>query len=859
MNSDEGDSTLNSGTVISHYRILQKIGSGGMGDIYAAEDIGLKRQVALKFLPAGMAADQETRRRFISEAQAVASLNHPNIITIFEVNEYLGRPFFAMEHIDGVPLDQYVRNEEPPLTQIIDITVQVCRGLKEAHKIGIIHRDIKPANVIIDTSGHAKILDFGLAITRIDKGTADLTSGTMAYMSPEMVQSGEITPASDLFSLGVMMYEMISGKKPFAGEYEASLAYAIVNESPPSLREQKPEIPETVIKIVDRLLEKKYENRFQNADDVINALQSFGSIDEPYWIGKSARRSRRTFVASAIIIITAAALIVAFWGKIWRHSTPPKVLAVLPFENMGDKSDEYFADGMTDAVTTHLAKIGELGVISRTSTMQYKNTDKNLKQIGFELGAEYIITGTIQWDKSHSPERVKISASLLRTTDDTYLWTDSYERVIDKVFALQSEIAENVTDALHIAVSRSELQSMQRQPTQNLAAYDFYLRGNEYFNRSWEKEDIEIAIGLYQKAIELDAGFASAYAMLSRAHGSMYSEFYDRTEYRHMEARNNALRALEIDPDLVEGHLAMGYCYYCELNYPEALREFAIVQKLQPNNRYLYNAIGAVQRRQGNLKEAVRNFSRALELDPLSYLRAFDVAVTYGLMRRYDEAGEYLDRTIMLAPDWPLPYVYRAWIYILHDGDTAEAQKTINAASGYVNFSTSNYYWWLARIIDDDYAEVLKTTAPGADTAAYYLHCAQMYRLMNLTDKEYAYSDSARALLEVKLQDRQEEARYHSYLGLAYAGMRQKEPAILHGRKALELLPTSRDAFDAIFLVVNLAETMVIFGEYDEAINQLENLLAIPGFISVSYLKLDPLWNPLHDNPRFQALLKSSA
>ncbi len=856
-NSSEPNDALREGTIVSHYRILEKIGSGGMGDVYAAEDLGLKRRVALKFLPAAMTADPETRQQFISEAQAAAVLNHPNIITVYEVNEHQGRPFFAMEHVDGVTLDKYIHDTDMSLPQIIDVTVQICRGLKEAHKLGIIHRDIKPANIIIDNSGRAKILDFGLAVTHRGREISGLTSGTMAYMSPEQIQSGNITAASDLFSLGVMLYEMIAGKKPFAGEYEASLAYAIVNDQPQPLNELKPDLPDQIIDVVNRLLEKNPDNRFRDACDVVDALQMQCSPEENFRLGKFGRRSRRTFIISVVGLIVVAAIIFGVMSKFWKPTPAQKILAVLPFENLGEKGDEYFADGMTDAVTMHLAKFSELGVISRTSSMQYKNTDKNIKQIGFELGAQYIMTGTIQWDKSRNPNQVKISASLVRTSDDTYLWTESYERVIDKVFTLQSEIAENATRALNIAVSKSERQMMQREPTQNLAAYDYYLRGNEYFNRSWEKEDIEIAIGLYRRAIELDPEFASAYAMLSRAHGSMYSEFYDRSELRRTEARNDAVRALAIDSDLVEGHLAMGYCHYCEMNYPEALKEFAIVQKLQPNNRYLYNAIGAVQRRQGNLKESVENFSRALELDPLSYLRAFDVALTYGLMRQYGKAEEYLDRTILLAPDWPLPYVYRAWIYILRDGDVKEAREILSSAAGYVNFSTSKYYWWLERIVDDDYAEVIRATAPGTDTAAYYIHCAQMYRLMNQADREYAYSDSARIMLERRLSAGQEEARYHSYLGLAYAGMRQKEPAIFHGRKAVELLPTSRDAFDAIFLMVDLAEIMVIFGEYDEAVSQLENLLSIPGFISVSYLKLDPLWKPLRDNPRFQQLLQS--
>jgi len=828
-----------------------------MGEIYLAEDTALRRNVALKFLFPEAASDPETKNRFCDEAQAAASLNHPNIVTIYEVNEYEGRPYFAMEYIEGESLDTLVSDEGLPPQRAADIAVRICRGLNEAHKLGMIHRDLKPSNIMIDNEGQVKILDFGLAVSpRMRESEATVsTGGTLAYMSPEQVQDGPMTTASDMFSLGVIMYEMITGKRPFEADYEASLSYAIVNEEPKAVEELKPETPLEIIDLISRMLKKNPEERFQKAGDAIEALDRVATPETRFWIGRTIGRSSRKFVFVSVIIIIVAAALYGLRDQILPRTLEKKTLAVLPFENLGDSGDEYFTDGMTDAVTMHLARFGELAVISRTSSMQYKGSDKNMKQIGFELGAEYILTGTVQWDKRADAERVKIGASLVRVEDDTYLWSESYERVIDKVFALQSEIASNVTDALNVAVSRDEILRMERQPTQNLEAYDFYLRGNEYFNRSWDKEDIEIAVGLYRRSVELDPDFALAHAMLSRAHGMMYSEFYDRSEKRLHDARQAVERSLELDPGLVEGHLALGYCYYCRGEYDMALEQFAVVRKLQPNNRYLYNAIGAVQRRQGDFDKAVQNFIRALRLDPLSFLRAFDVAVTYGLMRRYSDAEKYLDRAIILAPDWPLPYVYRSWLYILRDGDRLKAHKVMTDASAWIDFSNSKYYWWLARIVEDDYDAVIAATSPGSDTAAYFLHLAQMNRLLGRESEEYAYSDSARVILIQKMSARQEEARYHSYLGKAYAGLRMKEQAIYHSRKGVELMQTSRDAFDVIYLMVDLAEILVIFGEHDAAIDQLEQLLARPGFISPSCLRLDPLWIPLHDMPRFKNLI----
>ncbi len=338
----------------------------------------------------------------------------------------------------------------------------------------------------------------------------------------------------------------------------------------------------------------------------------------------------------------------------------------------------------------------------------------------------------------------------------------------------------------------------------------------------------------------------------------MYSEYYDRSPERLRLAKQAALKALQLDENLAEAHLAMGYYYYSLPDYDSAMKSFEIVRLLEPNSRYLYNAIGAVYRRQGRMEEAVSNFEKALELDPRSYLRAFDVGLTYGLMRQNDMAGQYLDRAILLAPDWPDSYVYKAWLCILKNGDIGEANEIIDGAAGRVDFGRSKYYWWLARIIKDNYEQVIVGCNPGADTAGYYIHCAQLNRLMNKFEIERAYADSALELLKMKSSVWRGQARFHSYLGLAYAGLRKQDSAIANGIKAVELLPTSQDAFDAMFLVANLAETFIIFGEYDAAVAQLKHLMSIPGFVTPAYFRTDPLWRPLYDNHDFKMMVSDS-
>jgi serine/threonine protein kinase/tetratricopeptide (TPR) repeat protein len=853
------------GVLVAHYRILSHIGSGGMGEVYLAEDTRLERKAALKFLPRDCCNEESLRARFFREAQSAARLNHPNIVTIYEVSEFQKRPYIAMEYIQGKTLKELISPDGMEINKTIELAVQICDGLAEAHNAGLIHRDIKPANIIIDEKGRAKILDFGLARLKGDKKITHTgtTIGTIDYMSPEQLKGEETSHLSDLFSFGTLLYQMLIGRLPFAGDYEASVIYAIVNEPVRPIAEIRPDIPTELANLVSSLLEKNPQKRCQSASEVASLLHRLSPTKS---ISTQKRRPGKWNVSSVIyylmtiaVLILLAIFVAPALNKIFKGTSPTKkMLAILPFENLGRPEDEYFADGMTDAITTHLAKFGELGVIARASAMQYKKSGKSPKDIAEELGVDYLLTGTIYWDKSSGKSKIRINTNLIRADNDTHVWAETYDRVLDKIFALQSDIARDVTGALNIAIGGAARQALQIKPTDNLAAYDYYLRGNEYFNRSWEEIDIQSSIQLYRKAIALDSNFALAYAMLARGEASMYWEYFDRSDKRYSEAEKAANKALSLQPDLVEGHLAMGYYYYhCHLDYEKALQQFDIALKNQPNNADLYNAIAAVQRRQGNLLESVRNFSRALELDPRSHLKAFDVGLTYGLLRQNEEAEKYLDRTIALAPDWTLPYIYRSWLYIIRDGDIATARNKLAESEGKIDLSKSKYYWWLLRLIEPNLKKCLIQISLGPDTVAYYLQVAQFNRLLGKRNLERSYADSARIILERRSSEHPDDARYHSYLGLAYAGLGEKAEAIAEGQRAMQLLPTTKEAFDAPFWIVNLVETLVIFGEYDSAVEQLHLLLSIPGFVSVPYLKLDPLWKPLQNNPEFKKLLQN--
>jgi len=857
--------SLKPGTVVSHYRIDCHLGTGGMGEVYAADDVSLKRKVALKIVLPDIASDALLRRRFEREADSLASINHPNVETIHEIGIHQDRPYFTAEYIEGQSLRE--RIDEGPLSvdAIIDLATQICSGLTAIHETGLIHRDIKPSNILIDTAGRVRIVDFGIAHAPGDPDSTDLsaTIGTIGYMSPEQIRGESLSPASDLFSLGVVLYEAASGKRPFAGEYEASIQYAIVHEDAEPIVSHRNDLPDWLASLISTLLDKRPARRYESADAVCDILTAHGGgaaeQPPPAESERDERRSRSWTVPVMLLAIVMISVLAVIFLPRGADKTSSTSLAVLPFRNLGSPEDEYFADGMTDAVITRLAGLKSLRVISRQSSMQYKDSDLGFRAIADELGVGYILTGTIYWDKSVEPDEIRINAQLVRSEDESYVWGEEYSRIRRKVISLQSDIAEQVTAVLKIALSEADRMSILAVPTASLEAYDYFLRGNHYFNRSWNRSDIHNATEMFQRAAEADTGFALAYAMLSRGHESMFWEYYDRSEDRCRLARRAANRALALQPNLTEGHLARGYIFYhCGQDYENALEEFRAALTGNPNHADLYSAIAAVQRRQGKLDEAVDDFTTAFSLDPRSHLKAFDVALTYGLTRRFDEADRYLDKALTLAPDWPLPYIYTAWTHIFRAGDTAAANDALTRAAGRADITTSQYYWWISRIVQPDYEGALNSSRPGSDTAGHLLHQARLYRLMSRNEDEYRCADSARYILETRLTERPDDPRFHSQLGLAYAGLRRRADAIEHGQKALELLPASRDAFDPLFFMVNLAEILVIFEENDAAIDQLERLMSIPGFISGPYLRVDPLWIPLRSHPRFQKLLESA-
>jgi len=847
-----GDRSLKPGDLVGRYRIIEPVAAGGGGEVYRAEDSALHRTVALKLLSPSLASDKEFHGRFYSEARVVASLNHPNIVTLYDFGEHKGRPYAVMEHIEGESVQTMLESGPVEFSQAVEIVRQVGEGLSAAHELGLVHGDIKPGNIMVDRSGRARLLDFGLAGPSQETGGSSV--GTVAFMSPEQATGSAMDERSDLYSLGAVLYNMLTGRVPFEGEYEAAVKYAIVNEAHAPV-DRFAAIPPRVAAVVDKLLSKEPDNRFQSADDLLREMDAEAGGSKPATLG-SLRKILRWPAAVAAVLV----LLLLFWNQFQETpETDRKMLAVLPFQNVGDSVDNYFANGMTDEITAQLASMSGLGVISRTSAMKYARTTMSLPEVADELGVQYVLEGSVLWDKSGPIQRIRVIPRLVRARDDSQLWTASYDEEMTELFQVQSRIAEQIAAALNVTLHKSDRTAFGLSPTANLEAYDFYLRGNEYFNQSWDKRDIEIAIDMYKQAVASDSTFARAWAMLCRGHESMYWEYFDHSAERLQLAQEAVDRALKLQPKLMEGHLALGFLYYHrDRDYDRALAEFRLALRANPNSAELYNAVAAVQRRQGKLEESAASFIRAFELNPLSHINAFEVGLTFGMMRRYHLAQLYLAKAQALKPDTPLYYVYMAWLQIFRDGDVAQARQVLASAEGRCDLWQSKYHWWLARIVQTDYHVVLEKMHPGPDTVDYYLQCGRICRLLDDTVSETAYADSAMRLLEADNRLSATDAKTLMYLALANAGHRGFEAARKYAEASVEQLPASRDAFDALFLVVDFAEILMMSGDHEGAVRQLAYLMSIPGFVSASYLKLDPLWKPLRGRPDFDELIRSA-
>ncbi|MGH7509897.1 MAG: protein kinase domain-containing protein [Gemmatimonadales bacterium] len=866
------------------YRIDRELGHGGMATVYLAEDLKHHRRVAVKVLRAELAAALGPER-FLREIELAAGLTHPHILSVHDSGEAAGLLYYVMPYVEGESLrDRLTREHQLPLEDGLQVAREIADALAYAHGHGIVHRDIKPENILFE-AGHAVLSDFGIARAISAAGGETLTQtgmavGTPAYMSPE--QAGgeqDLDGRSDLYSLGCVLYEMLAGHPPFLGRSAQEVLARHALDPVPPLRSVRPTVPPAVEQAVTKAMAKIPADRFATAAQFNQALArsivptglpavpDVGAPPGPSPVVARARRRVAMLGAAGLVLLLLAGLLAR--GPLrGRHpsSIEPKMLAVLPFDNLGRLEDEYFADGLAEEITGRLASVAGLGVISRTSAMQYKKTTKSLRQVGRELGAGYVLEGSVRWEKApDGSSRVRITPQLIRVSDDRHLWAGRYDETLDEVFQVQSRVAEQVAAALDVTLNEPERAALAARPTTSLRAYDFYLLGNTYLSQVDVPEELRRAEQMYARAVELDPSFALALAKLARAHIWQF-HLSDRTEARLAKAQMAADSALHLQPDLPEAHLALGFIYYWgRLDYGRALEEFRAAQARDPNNSDLAWARGLVERRLGEWEQAIADLRRAVELDPRSMVKTLDLYEVYLRQRNYVEADRYVDRAIALAPDLASPYLYKAILIVARDGDLPAARRTIQ--EGIRQGGVEKFAFWLPQFeigaalwagldsVAQTALERLSLDAFGTDSAKYFLAKGRALRYRGDTRRSRIYFDSTATVLERRSEALPEDPALHAALGVAYAGLGHRESAVREGKRAVELRPVAEDTWYGVDMLRNLAVIYATLGEAHAAVEQLRILLAIPSWISVAWLRSDPTWDPLRNHPGFQSLL----
>ena len=914
-----------------HYEVLKnkygkpfELGRGAMGVTYKAIDVKLRSVVALKVIGARFIGDESARRRFVREARAAASVRHPNVAWVIHLGESGGNYFYVMEFVDGESLDKVIRRSNRLDTSTaLKVVTLVAAGLEAIQKQNLVHRDIKPSNIMVSLEGNkvvsAKIIDLGLAKGAPEEeafsaiSSQGVFAGTPQYASPEQFAGMGADIRSDLYSLGITLWEMLIGQTPFRGS-PTEVMYQHQQEPLPI--EQLKGVPQPVIALLEVLLEKDSARRLQSPADLLNALPKVNDAVKARHIithkslreitdqrlgasGKAievltnlreaiAGRRVRMILWPAIMLVIGGGAILAvniFFApkrpstQASRSSLPAvaaeKSIAVLPFESLSEnKSDSYFADGVQGEILNNLAKIAQLKVISRTSVMQYRaNEKKDLRQIASALGVANVLEGTVRRDGNH----VRVSTELIDARNDNTIWADSYDRDLTDIFVIQSEVAQTIASKLTATLSPQEKRSIEARPTNNLEAYDLYLRAKELASSAkffLKAEALHEVLSLLDQAIHLDPKFTRAYCEAADVNAWLYRSLDPSPERRALAAAAIE-EARRLQPDLPEVRLAFAFHLYdLYRDYERARVQLAIARRSLPNSSEAMLLEAYLDRRQGNWEKALSEFREATALDPRNQECIVSLAFTLEAMRRFTESEQAYDRAIDLLPNEPILKLKKAILTFLKTGDTTEERKTLAALSGPTAEDPNVLFWRVDLALRNrDWNQIVEIIEKmnGAEDVMIFSFVsapvpADCYLIFvsRLKGKQPAGNPAfakVREQLNEKFQMSEGDLRpmLLSQLAIVDALLEKKGDAITEARRAADMLPISRDALDGPGILLNLAVVYAWADKPDLAFATLVPMSKIPCGTYYGDLKFDPYWDPLRKDPRFEKLLAELA
>jgi len=868
---------------IDDYELLNEVARGGMGIVYRAKQRAPSRIVALKMILPAHLNSPGAVNRFRAEAEAAASLDHENILPIYAVGEADGAPFYSMKFAKGGTLSAKIDKYRDKAREAAALIAKLARAVAFAHEHGILHRDLKPGNVLFDSAGKPYVSDFGLA--KWLQRECDLTQtlailGTPYYMAPEQAtDSRGVTASADVYSLGAILYHLLTGRPPFAGETPMEVLHRAETESPKPPRLTNQHVPRDLETICLKCLAKEPATRYASAAALAEDLERWLK-HQPIQAKRSGfvtrgrkwvRRNPTTAVLAALLIALAASVSFTVWNRRLAVIIP-KSVAVLPFENLSnDANNAYFADGIQEEILTRLAGIADLKVISRTSTQQYQSKPRNLSQIVKQLGVANILEGSVQ----KAADQVRVNVQLINAQTDSHLWAETYDRKLTDVLGVESEIAKRVAESLQARLNGREEHALAVKPTKNPEAYDAYLRGLAFEARSYRYTYPDLwrkAVDCYQRAAELDPNFASAWSRLSRLNAHLY---FSNSVETNSAARGDAAKlalenAQKLAPDSSETLLALGYYQYWVLrDYPAAKTTFARVSKLLPSSSEAPLALALIAEREGHWDESVDNFERALSLDPRNVELLNHAAGIYDMLRQFPAALKLFNRAWDITPNDPDAVVVKASIYQAQ-GNLQEAAKLLTEVNAQTPTGPAFNIKIIQLRLERNYDEAIRLLQARLaqfhfdsqyEKAEAEVVLALTQRLAgDLADAKLT-AEQARNTLEQIYKDQPNNYRVAPPLSEAYAVMGEKDMALQAAERAITLMPRAKDAVFAPSFEENLALIQMIVGEKSRTISSLSQLLQTPYDSLIYYtpitpalLRLDPYWDSVRADPAFQKL-----